>query len=365
MRMLASDTGVVDAGERRRVPGDGDVHVVERAVAHHERLCRAALLGRAAVVAHAALRCRSPPASPSPRSPPASRRRRAGCGRSRGPCRRRAAARCSATPASWLRPGSASYSPRMAITGPPSPASPITAVGMPAMLVGDAEALRAPASPRARRPSAFRGSRSPACPRRGRSARRILALGVDQRPDRFGVLHGSFPRLCGGKTEPGGALRQSGLRFPRRCCHTRRPCRSCLRNRQRGSGHTRATWRRCRLSTRRAGCGAWPMRTSVSNSSCSMRKGAIVARTAADQHRWGLRSLASATGGTGSMCASPTASMNPEFASAARMDWSCRARRSSGANTRRCISSRWTSWTTAICAARSASMTTRTCTPRT
>jgi hypothetical protein len=30
------------------------------------------------------------------------------------------------------RPGSASYSPRMAMTGPPSPASPITAVGMPA-----------------------------------------------------------------------------------------------------------------------------------------------------------------------------------------------------------------------------------------
>ena len=30
------------------------------------------------------------------------------------------------------RPGSASYSPRMAMTGPPSPASPMTAVGMPA-----------------------------------------------------------------------------------------------------------------------------------------------------------------------------------------------------------------------------------------
>ena len=40
--------------------------------------------------------------------------------------------RFSATPASWESPGSASYSPRMAITGPPSPASPITAVGMPA-----------------------------------------------------------------------------------------------------------------------------------------------------------------------------------------------------------------------------------------
>ena len=38
----------------------------------------------------------------------------------------------SATPASWLRPGRASYSPRKAITGPPSPHSPIRAVGISA-----------------------------------------------------------------------------------------------------------------------------------------------------------------------------------------------------------------------------------------
>ena len=55
MRVLASDTASLHAGERRRVPGDRDVHVVERAGAHHEALGRAAFLGRAAVVAHAAL----------------------------------------------------------------------------------------------------------------------------------------------------------------------------------------------------------------------------------------------------------------------------------------------------------------------
>ena len=47
--------GVVDAVDGGRMPGDGDVDVLEVAGAHHEDLGRAAFLGRAAVVAHAAL----------------------------------------------------------------------------------------------------------------------------------------------------------------------------------------------------------------------------------------------------------------------------------------------------------------------
>src|SRR5436190_967700 len=46
----------------------------------------------------------------------------------------RSSGRGSATPASWLSPGSASNSPSKAITGPPWPASPMTAVGMSARL---------------------------------------------------------------------------------------------------------------------------------------------------------------------------------------------------------------------------------------
>ena len=159
---------LVHAGEGGRVPGDGDVHIVEGAGAHHEALGGAALLGRAAVVAHAARAARSRRASPSPRWRRAARRSRAGCGRSHGRRRRPAAAACSATPASWLRPGSASYSPRMAMTGPPSPASPITAVGMPATLARHAEALAPPAWRCARRRSGARHRRVPACPRCGR-----------------------------------------------------------------------------------------------------------------------------------------------------------------------------------------------------
>jgi len=49
--------------------------------------------------------------------------------------------RCSATPASWLRPGSASYSPMKAMTGPPSPHSPITRGRNAGDVLGDAETL--------------------------------------------------------------------------------------------------------------------------------------------------------------------------------------------------------------------------------
>ena len=86
-------------------------------------------------------------------------------------------------------PGSASYSPRMAITGPPSPASPITAVGMPATFCGDAEALAAPASRCARRRSGIRCSRAPACPDAVAQGREIVLAGIDQPPDLFSVLH--------------------------------------------------------------------------------------------------------------------------------------------------------------------------------
>ena len=159
---------LVHAGERRRVPGDRDVDVAEHAVAHHEALGRAAFLGRAAVVAHAALVCRVRRGSPSPRSPPASMPSPAGCGRSHGRKPSPGSGRCSATPASWLRPGSASYSPRMAITGPPSPASPITAVGNAGDVLASPGTRASPASRYARRRSGTRRSRVPACPRRGR-----------------------------------------------------------------------------------------------------------------------------------------------------------------------------------------------------
>ena len=45
---------LVHAGERRRMPGDRDIHVREGAVAHHEGLGRAAFLRGTAVIAHAA-----------------------------------------------------------------------------------------------------------------------------------------------------------------------------------------------------------------------------------------------------------------------------------------------------------------------
>ncbi len=65
----------------------------------------------------------------------------AGYARSHGRSPRPGSGFGSATPASCDRPGSASYSPRMAMTGPPSPASPMTAVGMPATFLRHAEAL--------------------------------------------------------------------------------------------------------------------------------------------------------------------------------------------------------------------------------
>ncbi|MFK4662068.1 hypothetical protein ABIF76_002922 [Bradyrhizobium ottawaense] len=43
-----------DLPEAVRMPGDGDVGVLERAGAHHEGLCRAAFFGRAAIITHAA-----------------------------------------------------------------------------------------------------------------------------------------------------------------------------------------------------------------------------------------------------------------------------------------------------------------------
>ena len=45
---------IIDAGKRGRVPRDRDIHIPERALAHHERLGGTAFLGRAAVIAHAA-----------------------------------------------------------------------------------------------------------------------------------------------------------------------------------------------------------------------------------------------------------------------------------------------------------------------
>ena len=136
---------------------------------------RAAFLGGTAVITHAALDAvrRQPVLHRGRRQQ--RRRRRASCGRSHGPCRRPGSGFGSATPASWLRPGSASYSPRMAMTGPPSPASPITAVGMPARFSRDAETLAAPASARARRRICIRCRQSPAFPRCGRSAPRTPA----------------------------------------------------------------------------------------------------------------------------------------------------------------------------------------------
>src|SRR5215471_4791230 len=47
--------GAVDAGERRRMPADRDVDIVEGAGAHQEALARAAFLSRAAIIAHAPL----------------------------------------------------------------------------------------------------------------------------------------------------------------------------------------------------------------------------------------------------------------------------------------------------------------------
>ena len=47
--------GIVDAVGGGRVPGDGDIDVVEVAGAHHESLGGAALLRRAAVISHATL----------------------------------------------------------------------------------------------------------------------------------------------------------------------------------------------------------------------------------------------------------------------------------------------------------------------
>ena len=122
----------VDRRERRRMPGDRDVDVVEQARAHQEALGGAAFLGRAAVVADTARRSgrRQPILDGRGREQRAGAR--AGCGRSRGPGRESTRGSRRATPAAWLSPGSASYSPRKAITGPPDPASPMTAVGIPA-----------------------------------------------------------------------------------------------------------------------------------------------------------------------------------------------------------------------------------------
>ena len=45
---------LADSAERRRVPGQRDVDILQRSLAHHEQLAGAVFLGRAAVVAHPA-----------------------------------------------------------------------------------------------------------------------------------------------------------------------------------------------------------------------------------------------------------------------------------------------------------------------
>jgi hypothetical protein len=98
------------------VPGDRDIGVVEGAGADHEGLRGAAFLGRAAIIAHAAgilfsasqffiAVAASRAAEPSRLWPQP------------WPWPPLSISRCSATPASWLRPGRASYSPRNAMTG--------------------------------------------------------------------------------------------------------------------------------------------------------------------------------------------------------------------------------------------------------
>ena len=114
------------------MPSDGDIDVLKVAGAYHEDLGRTAFLGWTAIVAHPSLAAFAAPNSSSPRSPPARPPPPACCDRSHARGRRRPAPFGSAMPATCDRPGRASYSPRTAITGPPSPASPMMAVGMPA-----------------------------------------------------------------------------------------------------------------------------------------------------------------------------------------------------------------------------------------
>ena len=98
-------------------------------------------------------------------------------------------------PASWLSPGRASYSPMMAMTGPPSPHSPIMAVGIPATPSVTAK----PCSPQhgdmfGRRPMLAEVQLRRVEDAIGQ-AREGIALGIDQAPDLFGVLHArSFVR---------------------------------------------------------------------------------------------------------------------------------------------------------------------------
>ena len=68
----------------------------------------------------------------SRRRRPRRRRSRGGCGRTRGPARRRRAGDFFASPAFCERPGRASYSARSATTGAPDPAVATNAVGIPA-----------------------------------------------------------------------------------------------------------------------------------------------------------------------------------------------------------------------------------------
>ena len=197
---------LVHAGQAGGVPGDGDVHVLEGAGADHEALGGAAFLRRAAVVADPALDALSRPASPSRRRRRAWRRRPAGCGRSHGRRRHRpSTGLCSAMPACWLSPGRASYSPRMAITGPSSPASAITAVGMPATSRDDAEALRLQHRQVFGDAAVLAIGKLRRAPHAVGQGDVLLALAVDDLPDLLAVLH-DVPRLPHVELAPGAAV---------------------------------------------------------------------------------------------------------------------------------------------------------------
>ncbi len=122
---------VVHTGKWRRVPAKGDVYIIEQPFPDHEALGGPALFRRATVIAYAPLDTVGREVILH------------GGGSKKRPRAEQIVSAAMAVTAGFGRlfliksrnlaqPRQASNSPRMAMTGPSSPASPITAVGRPA-----------------------------------------------------------------------------------------------------------------------------------------------------------------------------------------------------------------------------------------